>query len=207
MLNLAYVLHDFNRPFDKYEPDAITLQDNGKRTDKGRTIPVRSNWWKYIEKINSPLGYKYARGHGMWINRDYDSDTPYSIAQAESIISGGNFVAYDAETATHLRILSFPNNMDTSKLDPAIYNWRNMPYMFWKACAVKNGSEKVINVGEGLDVYFPIICNEPKFFQPAELWIEKRKVKLLGQEWSFVNGNAYMDGVLHWQTGAVLPRN
>ena len=211
-LKLAYVNHEFSRPHGNlaYYPDTIPLQDQPKGSLKGRNIAIRSNWWHYLEKINTdPRSYSYTRGvHNMWINSEYDVQTPYSTGKAESICCGGNFVAYTEETATHLKIMAWDNHLDTSTLDPEINNWFNQPYLFWKACAVKQGGGAVINVASALDVYIPIICNEAQFGLPAELWIEKSRVQILGEnDWTFHNGNVYLHGELYWQTGAVPPKN
>ncbi len=207
---LAYIKHDFSDrggsfPNMDFFPDVITMNDRPNTQQKGRPIPARSNFWRYMEKTNDALGYKYARSIAkMWINIDYDIDTPYSTARAESIYCGGNFVSYDLETTTHIRLIAFPNNFDTSLLIPTIHNWRNMPYMFWKACSVEREGTKVQKVGEGLDVYIPFICNEAQFGLPAELWMEKRKVELLGlNQWSFKDGDVYLGGELFKATGVV----
>lgn len=206
-MKLAYVKHDFNRAGFNivYYPSTVTLQDQPKGDGKGRQIPIESNWWKYIEKINDERGYRYARSiQMMWINSKYDNQIKYSTGHAESICCGGNFVSYDLETDTHLRLITYPNNLDTSALNPLRDNWYEKPYMFWKACAVEANGAKVIKVGADIDMYIPLICNVPQFGKPAELWIRRDKVEILGEQaWSFHNGAVYLDGVLVRDTGAV----
>ena len=191
-MNLAYIHH---RPRgDGFFPDTCTAQDVGQGDLKGNTIPIYSNWWKYIEKINTAAAYNYARSIGlMWINILYDKETPYSTARAESVLCGGNFISWDLETDTHVRVLSYPANMNTDTLTD---DWHNKPYLFWKACAV-NGDGRVIKVGNALDVYIPIIRN-------TELWIRKSKVTIFQKDYyTFSDGDAYLNGKLFYPTGAV----
>lgn len=211
-IKLAYVKHDFNRldfPNINYFPDVIQVQDRGNGKLLNRRIPVNKNWWQYIEKINDPKGYKYARSMNMmWINQKYDNSIPYSKAMAESIVCGGNFVQYTTETSTHLKLVTWANNYDTKRLDPLVHNWKNMPHRFWKACAVERNGTKVINVGNDVDMYIPIICNIPQWGLPAELWILKSKVEILGEEyWTFKDGNVYLGETLYKSTGAVPPKS
>lgn len=210
-IKLAYIKHNFERygfPELNYFPDVIMMNDVSGTSQLGRNIPVKENWWRYIEKINNPLGYKYARSiQMMWVNIGYDNDVPYSTAKAEAVHCGGNFVSWDIETSTHIRLISWANDYDTSKLNPAVHNWRTMPYMFWKACSVERFGSRVRNVGADLDVYFPFICNTPQFGLPAELWMEKSKVELLGEEaFTFNNGNVYLDNKLFRATGTIPPK-
>lgn len=210
-LKLAYVKHNFARvgfPQIKYFPDVIPMNDTPNTTQKGRTIPIAGNWWRYIEKINSEAGYKYTRSIGaMWINIEYNNEIPYSTGRAEPVHCGGNFLSYDLETNTHVRVIAWDNGMDTSHLDPAIHNWKNMPHMFWKACAVERDGTKVINVSAG-DVYFPLICNVPQFGLPAEMWMRKSNLDLLGErEYTFKDGDVYLNGLLFRLTGVVRPVN
>ena len=202
-INLAYIKHyprDFGHGFDFY-PDTITMQDKPSGTLKGRTIPIKKNWWEYLQRINNDKGYNYTRSVGMmWVNIPYDQATPYSTARAESIHCGGNFLEWDIETDTHVRVVSYPNDMDTSTLNPAVDNWHNKPHRFWKACAI-NLAGDVIKVGSGLDVYFPTICNVPEFGLPAELWMRKDKLVMFPKNrYSFKGGEAYLDGKLFYST-------
>jgi len=210
-IKLAYVKHDFNRldfPNINYFPDVVQVHDRGNGKLLNRRIPVNKNWWTYIEKINDFKGYKYARSMNMmWINQKYDNSIPYSKAMAESIVCGGNFVQYTTETATHLKLVTWANNFNTATLNPNIHNWKNMPHRFWKACAVERNGTRVINVGNDVDMYIPIICNIPQWGLPAELWIPKAKVEILGEDyWTFKDGNVYLGDALYKSTGAVPPK-
>jgi hypothetical protein len=209
-LKLAYVKHNFERygfPNLTYFPDVIPMMDEPNTELKGRNIHCAENWWRYIEKINTASAYTWTRSIGkMWINAGYDNSIPYSTARPESVHCGGNFVAYDLETNTHVRLISFPPDADTSQLDPAVDNWMNKPYLFWKACAVERFGTRVINVANGLDVYFPLICNRPQLGKPAELWMRKQDLVLFGEnEYTFRDGNVYVGGQLFHATGAIPP--
>lgn len=214
---LAYVwgISDRENWFElKFFPDTVTIQNEGKGTGKGDMITILENWWRLIEKTNDVRGFIYARSVGaMWINKDnsgaYKPDDKYTQGNAESIICGGNFVKIIDETQTHYRIAAWENNLDTDTLNPEFHNWFNMPHMFWKARAIKRdgGDMEVINPNTGWDVYIPIIAPAKRASRPAELWIEKRKVKYLGEnDWQFHRGEVYLDGRLYHPTGAVKPR-
>jgi len=159
-----------------YYPDAVPMQDQPKGTGKGDTIPILNPWWEYMQKINTPDGYSYNRSVGaLWINIKYkDADgNQIKTPRAESIHCGGNFIAYEEETDTHVKLVSYDYRMKTVGLDLEIDNWFMKPWMFWKACAVNSGG-KVINPyvkSRGIDVYFPLIRN-------TELWMNKNDLEL-----------------------------
>lgn len=209
-LKLAYIKHQPLRigfPLEFY-PDTCTMQDRGQGTIKGRTIPIRARWWRYIERINNPLGYEYARSiDAMWINIHYDNEIPYSTGRAESIDCGGNFIEWDIETPTHVRRVDYPNNFDADTLDPRYDNWFFKPHRFWKACAV-NADGRVINVhrkGQPVDVYIPRIRNEPLNGLEG-CWIEKKKLVFLPEDYyTFRGGSVYKDGQLFFETTVVKP--
>jgi len=159
-----------------YYPDAVPMQDQPKGTGKGDTIPVLNPWWEYMQKINTPDGYSYNRSVGaMWINIQYKDGEGNQIKtpRAESIHCGGNFIAYEEETDTHVRLVSYDYRMKTADLNPAVDNWHLKPWLFWKAVAVSSGG-KLINPyvkSKGIDVYFPLIRN-------TELWMNKNDLEL-----------------------------
>lgn len=165
--------------------------DNPADDDKGTPIPISPEWWAFIKKINSEKGYAYARSVGkMWINTEYDevSADPDPMPVAESIHCGGNYIAYDFETATHVRLAAHHWQSSTALLHPAADNWVNKPWMFWKACTIALDGT-VRNVGNALDVYFPLI-------QKTELWIHKKYLEIfpLGYDYQFRGVNVY-DGI------------
>lgn len=218
-LKLAYVKHDFNRqgfPFTFY-PDVITVQNNGSNAseNKGNDIFFRGAWWRFIEKLNAHdiKSYGYVRSVGsMLINTasKYDIDVPYSIAHGVSVICGGNFISYIDETATHVRIDAFDNWLKADQvLDTKIHNWFDMPYKFMKLCAVQAYGSKVRNPTNGIDVYFPIIAPHAQvnLGHPAELWIAKSKIEILGEgDYVFRDGSVYdEDGALVKHHGVVPP--
>jgi hypothetical protein len=210
-IKLAYIKHQPERSgFNiRFYPDTCIMQDEGRGKLKGRTIPIHENWWRYIEKINDERGYKYARSIGaMWINIGYDIDTPYSMAKAESIHCGGNFIEWDLETRTHVRVVSYPNDFDASILDPLVDNWMNKPHRFWKVVTI-NLDGKLLNPtvrGAGADVYIPIICNVRQFGKEPGLWIEKDKLQIFAEDfYTFNNGDVYLNGNLFFPTGTLPP--
>jgi hypothetical protein len=98
-------------------PDTCPFNDLPTNLEtKGTSIPIRSNWWRFIKQINNPGGYEYARSIGnMIINTSYDQDAaePQPPAMAESIGCGGNFIAYDKEINEYVRIVSY-NYLDNT---------------------------------------------------------------------------------------------
>ena len=174
LLKFATVRHDPRNGGLSYFPDTIPMQndranglpspiDNGK----GDVIHIESNWWHHIEKINSPRGsrgYKWARSIGnMWINLEYDIDTPYSTARAESLTCGGVLIAYTEETFTHVKLVSYDWRMSTVGLEE---NQFTHPHMYWKAWAI-NIKGNIIKVANELDVWFPRIAER-------DLWMSKK---------------------------------
>ena len=175
-LKFAVVRHDPRNGGLSYFPDTIPMQ-NDRSTGvpspiddgKGDPIHIESNWWHHIKKINSPRGYEWARSIGnMWINGDYDVDTPYSTGVAESVTCGGALVAFTQQTSTHIKLYSYDWRMDTTNLEE---NQFNTPHMYWKAWAI-NGGGDIIKVANELDVWFPRIAQR-------DLWMHKWDVKLL----------------------------
>jgi hypothetical protein len=169
---LAIVRHRPRPPFVvdgveyKFSPDTIPMQSEPKGTGKGVTIPILPAWWDYIKKINTPEAYDYARSVGLlWINK-VDSDPPI----AESVICGGNFVTWDKETDTHVRLVSYKYDQATDMLDPLRDNWHMQPTKHWKACAI-NEDGKIINVGKALNVYYPLLAK-------TELWMVKTDLEM-----------------------------
>ena len=169
-----------------YFPDTIPMQNIPMSTGKGDPIHIESNWWHHMERINSERGYKWARSIGnMWINLEYAIEVPYSTARAESIYCGGNYISFDEETATHVKLVAYDYRMDTAGLNT---NWFNTPYMYWKGCAV-NAEGKVIKVANALDVYFPLISER-------DLWMNKNDLEIFpdGYDYNFANGRDVYDG-------------
>jgi hypothetical protein len=172
-----------------FVPDTAPLQDSPSGTGKGATLTIRENVWRYIEKIN-PLkaDYGYVRKpHAMWINIEYEEDTLYSAARAESISCGCNIVAYTEETNTHIKLLARPTDFDFSNLNPAVDNWYYRPYMYFKAQAIRK-DWRFAKVANAQDVYIPLLYNPG-----SELWIEKSMIELFpaGYNYRFYGINIY----------------
>ena len=188
-----------------FYPDARPMQDRPQGTGKGDTIPVLNPWWEYMQKINSPDGYSYNRSVGaLWINIEYRdaNGNQIKIPRAESIHCGGNFIAYEEETNTHVKLISYDYRMKTSGLNPSVDNWQMKPYLFWKAVAVSSDG-KLLNPhvkGKGIDIYFPLIRN-------TDLWMNKNDLELFPSPPDGVQ--YYLRGVnvygLHAQRGDLLP--
>lgn len=167
----AIVKHDFRQRAGSgtYLPDSIPMEDRPSGALKGDTITILNTWWEYIAKINDYFGYKYARSVGAyWINGSYD-ERP---AEAESVICGGNFIAYDYETATHVHLVSYNWQQKTTGLNPKYDNWFVQPWMFQKVCCVSQDGRlaKPTVEGAGRDVYLPLIAK-------TTLWMNKEHIQ------------------------------
>ena len=173
------------RPGDElpFAPDTIPICDApliGSAGDgKGHTIPVSPAWWRFIKSINSAGGYSFVRSNDqMWINnRDWRPDSTNETAWAESIMNGGNFIAYTEETVTHVKLLSYKSSDVADRvLDPKEDNWLNKPYLFWKTVLINSAGE--LRNPPGGDSYIPLIAY-------TELWLHKKYIEF------FTDGPAY----------------
>lgn len=185
----AIVKHDF-RPranAGTFAPDSIAMEDRPSGSIKGDTITILNPWWEYIAKINDYYGYKYARSVGAyWINGDYNTKP----AEAESIICGGNFIAYDYETSTHVRLVSYHWQQKTAGLNPKYDNWFVQPYLFQKVlCVSEDGRFQRPTVeGAQRDVYLPLIAK-------TMLWMNKADIEKFPTGYDYVlRGKDVFDG-------------
>ena len=161
--------------------------DSGNANSRGRNIPVSESLWKFVEQMNNADGFRFCASVGrMIINRPYmrngvyhdvDAGEPQNDpanadpqAMAEPVIYPVNIYKIIGETKTHYRIEAFHHNTDFSKLDPLVYNWVNMPWLFPKACA-ENRQGVVQNVMNGIDAFWVTLCN-------GEAWIPKNELAL-----------------------------
>ena len=169
-------------------PSAQPMQDMPAGDSKGNTIPILPDWWEYIRAINNEDGYLYARSIGsLWINIDYQTEN--KTPRAESVMSAYNYIAWDEETDTHVKLLSYSWYHGASGLNPAVDNWRYKPYMFWKCSAYNRGGD-VFNVWGGVDCYIPRIYN-------TELWMRKDYIEPfpVGPDYRF-SGIEVFDGAI-----------
>ena len=168
-------------------PMTHKMCDRGDTNSRGRNMPVSESLWQFIAKINNADGLRFCESVGrMIINRPYmrngvyhdvDAGEPQNDpanadpqAMAEPVIYPANVYKIISETKTHYQIEAFHHNTDFSKLDPAVYNWVNMPWLFPKACA-ENRQGVVQNVMNGIDAFWITLCN-------GEAWIPKNELAL-----------------------------
>ena len=176
-------------------PEYITWQvmvlsnkqcDNGYTTSRGRNLPVSESLWGFVEKINDADGLKFVQSvDRLIINRPYwrngvyhGSDAPSEPqddpanadrqAQAEPIIFQPNIYKIIDETPTHYRIAALDINTDFSKLDPNVYNWENMPWLFPK-CSAENRRGEIQNVMAGVDAFWVTLCHKEAWIPKGEL--------------------------------------
>jgi hypothetical protein len=170
------VLSSEGKPF---APDTVPMQDRPAGSGKGDPIRILPSWWSFIRKINNDKGYKYVNSiFAMWINNPFNQEDPNAKVNAESIIGGGNPVAYDMETTTHIRLVSWSFDKDTSTLNPLLDNWYWKPYLFWYPVAIDIHGN-LIHVSGGVDAYFPLIKH-------TELWMNKNSVELFPDGYDYV---------------------
>lgn len=168
------------------EVNAIAFQDADIPVSptKGHTIPVMQGWRDYLRKIQSPEAYRWVFApYMLWINRTYVGDSledepKDAVPMAECIGAGyGNYVeilrTVTSKGKVYHEIKASHYGMGTSQLDPAKFNWRTHPTMFGKCTARRKSDGSILNVGDGLDAYFPIIKRSPY------LWICGDDVELL----------------------------
>ena len=139
-------------------PDTSHSPDLPIGTGQGNRIIVPPPWWRYFEKVLDQRNMKFAKSVGwMWINKPYNwSDG--EPARADSINCGGNFFAYTDRTPTHLRQVTYSNQMDTNLLDPQIDNWMFDPALWFKGVAIDRDG-RLYNIGGGDDYYLPNLRN------------------------------------------------
>jgi hypothetical protein len=146
---------------------AVNDQAEPTRMGKGSTIPCRA-FFNHMSKIMTPAAYKWAvEPNVLWINERYkgDSDWPEVDAQgnapddrepiSECIYYPLNFIAYDKRDGDWFHLLSYINVYPPT--DTETDNWIQKPWLWGKAQAISRDGEKIINVGEALDVYLPLI--------------------------------------------------
>ena len=165
------------------EVNAIAYQDADIPVSptKGHTIPVLPAMQEYLKKIQSPQAYKWVFAPWMlWINRSYvgdgtDATDKDAVPMAECIGAGyGNFIEIIGEVTTRAgkfyEIRCF-NHDDPMRYSPLL-TWYNRPTLFGKCTARRRADGSILNVGDGLDCYFPNIK------RTNHLWISAADVEL-----------------------------
>lgn len=150
----------------KIVPDTIGMADKvGGGEGKGNPIRIYSKIWEHIRAINDDWGYEYARSVGrMWINTPYGAgETP----KAECITCGGNFAKIQRYVSGYYKIAAY--DYQTTSI-PDSQNWFLFPWLHFKATAIDNFGN-VFNVGNGHDVYFPIL-------RVTERWMHYKNVQV-----------------------------
>lgn len=165
------------------EVNAVAYQDADipLSVTKGHTIPVLPAMQEYLKKIQSPQAYKWVFAPWMlWINRAYvgdgtDATDKDVVPMAECIGAGyGNFIEIIGEVTTRAgkfyEIRCF-NHDDPMRYSPLL-TWYNRPTLFGKCTARRRADGSILNVGDGLDAYFPNIK------RTNHLWICAADVEL-----------------------------
>lgn len=149
-----------------FDVQAGPMMDHPKGVTKGHTIIVPWSWFEYMRKLmTAQAWWWWKRPDMLMVNRrhKYDEMDPPELDECrfENISLPCNFIAIDQVTNTHGRVVGRSNNFDTRNLDPNKNNWFYEPYLFWKA-SMQNKEGVIRNVGRGLDVYTPVIRQQPE---------------------------------------------
>jgi hypothetical protein len=172
LLKFARVNHDYERgDWLPLFPDEIVLLSQGVGTQKANNYLVLSHVWDWLRANNNDAAWDWLTDYeAMWINNNAEGgeiDITGKV-NAEPIIGGGNLIAYDMETDSHVRLVTF-NYADT-----IVGNFFTAPWLFWYPTAV-NTSRVVRKIAGGIDVYIPLLSY-------AESWIQKSKITLLDRQ-------------------------
>ena len=167
--NIARVKHRL-RPYlvddtgaTYFVPSTVPMQDEPRGDGKGQPIFIEQPIWDYLKKINSADGYRYAKSIGnLWMNRD--------DGKVETVICGDNYVTWDMETDTHIRVISYPVTFDTTQLNPSVDNWFYKRHLFWRATTI-DGYGNISKPGGALDVYFMLVHGKNR------LWMNKKDLE------------------------------
>lgn len=160
---------------------------------KGHTIPVLPSMASYLSKIQTEQAYNWVvRPYMLWINR--------TDWMAECIGAGwGNFLQIIGEVTTRAgtfyEIAAFYYN-DKMQYNPAEMNWFNYPTLFGKCTAKRVTDHKIINVGAGLDCYFPNMKRNP------HLWVYAGDVELFPEYPAGVKGYVLQGASVYGYTGS-----
>jgi hypothetical protein len=132
-------------------------QDN---TVKGASMRINPAWLHYLDHFHTPAASNWLWTPWMlWINRPFVGDRRGSQlpnadpAPVIECISGGyNIVQVIGETDFHYETFALSTDENPNRYDPAVFNFRHYPWIFWKAQARTRLGE-LQNVGSGLDVF------------------------------------------------------
>lgn len=140
----------------------IPVADGPISTDnKGSTIGLSLTLFNYLDNFHTKAASNWMRTpYMLWINRPYVGDPLGSTLKegadptprAECITASGNILRVIGETPTHYEVWAWPTSENINRYNPAHFNWKNYPWIFFKATA-RTRQGTIQNVGAGLDVY------------------------------------------------------
>jgi hypothetical protein len=128
--------------------------------NKGSTMPMSRAWFDYLDKAHnhtSAASQWMRTPYMLWSNRPYNGD-PLGTTNGdpepvlECITGSGNILRVIGETATHYEIWAMPITDKPAQYNPAVYNFKHFPWVFWKAQA-RTRQGVLQRVGNALDVY------------------------------------------------------
>lgn len=146
-------------------PETVPLQNSAKGTGKGEVIPYPDQWEAWTRALNSPESAEWLFTVGsMLFNIEY-TDTP----KAESVTNGGEVVAYTKQTATHSRLFHYRNY----STPPVGATYENRPWGVHKVVCIRSDTLQIMNPGDALDVYFPLLSKGD-----LPLWIPNERLEM-----------------------------
>lgn len=173
------------------QPSAMQMQNRPIGDGKGASMPVQNYWWDYIRKINTADGFAAAQSVGvLWGNNQPEAG---KLRMVETVMSGGNLVAFDEETTTHIAPLYYDMNFPPIHLHPLADNWYWKPWRFWKQYSYDSAgvTNKILN---GVDSQIPLLGT-------AKLWLPKKNITILPDTHDYVfRGVEIWDGVMPLMT-------
>lgn len=183
----------------------VPVADMPISTDnKGSTIKIETSMFDYLDKAHNHTASasNWMRTPFMlWINRPYVGDPLGSTLASgadpqpvtECITASGNILRVLSETESHYEIYAFPMSESLSKYDPAKFNFKNYPWVFFKATA-RTRTGVLQKVGAGLDVFHMHIR------KPANRhYIHKSRLSLFTLPPFNVNYGGMLHNVLDYQ--------
>jgi hypothetical protein len=160
----------------------INDQDMPVKVMKGNKMPCRA-WFNHLSMIQTAQAFRWAvEPHVWWINDRYRGDSAWpdvdpqgnqpSDAEpiSECIWYPLNFIAYDGRQGDWFHLVSYSNTDPPAS--PYTDNWITKPWLFCKAQMRNKDGTIIYNVGNGLDVYLPLIK------KTAHTWMHLSQLEL-----------------------------
>jgi hypothetical protein len=161
---------------------AVNDQDVPTKIMKGDKIFCRQ-WFDIMSQIMTAPALRWAiEPKTLWINDRYKGDSAWpetdpqgnapSDAEpiSECIYYPCNFIAWDYRVGDWFHIVSYDSLSPPT--NPFTDNWLQKPWLWGKAQALSADGTKIINVGNSLDVFLPLIR------KTKSIWMHSSQLEL-----------------------------